>query len=222
MPGVSRGTQNIVRPSCLRAAGVGAADEQDVLGEVRLGDPGLLAVDDVAAVVAARRGTAARRRRSRRPARTSRSPRRRRGDAAEDRPASAPRCRSARTAPATIIEIAEAADRQHAAGGLLEEQAERRPCRRPMPPYSSGIATPSQPSSAILRVELGVVRLACRRRSARRAARGYPPRAGRSRRSRRRRRAARSVRPVMRSPSTWSRACRRRHHAGRAPWPASS
>ena len=52
MPSAPRGTAEHRQALVLGAARVGAADEQDVVGDVGLGDPRLLAVDDVAAVAA--------------------------------------------------------------------------------------------------------------------------------------------------------------------------
>ena len=62
-------------PSCLCSLASVRQTSRMCVGDVGAGDPGLLAVDHVAAVARARPGTAASRRRSRPRARTSRSPR---------------------------------------------------------------------------------------------------------------------------------------------------
>ena len=137
------------QPVVLVAGRVGAADEQDVARGVGAGDPGLLAVDHVAAVRRAPPGRTGCPRPSRPRAPTSRSPRRcPRTIPAEDLLLELLGARTARPGRADIIVIGKKpigicprANSSHS-----RHMSTAPP---PAPPYSSGIETPSQPSSAI-------------------------------------------------------------------------
>ena len=126
----------------------GAADDEDVVGDVGVGAEDLLAVEDEAAVdalglggqradVGAGLGLGHRDRLDRAA-----------GDAAEDLAASAPRCRSAgwrrRRSASSRSRRSGRAPREVSS---MKRQASS--IEPPEPPYSSGIVTPSQPSSAI-------------------------------------------------------------------------